>query len=174
MPGKPQAQPDLLTAIHLDAGVPPAHPRRPIKNQLDLVLQKLAFLFDRLDEALGRPSIRPEQRLKARARSGDLAKRSFAEVYELSPQEGSTRDEHFTAGGTQIQSWASLKSFARKDGADAARMAHGKKAKRCCGGHILVENRNGLCAEFTPHDPGAELEHVGSKTARRTSPARTT
>ncbi len=100
--------------------------------------------------------------------------------------------------GTLIESWASLKSFVRKDGADAAkvqsakdedpgnptihfrgqprrhamhqsttdpqsvlyRKAQGQEAKLCFGGHILMENRNGLCADFTIHDPIAEPEPV--------------
>src|SRR5438876_12209370 len=53
-----------------------------------------------------------------RVLSADVAKLFFAEVYDLSRQEGWTSDEHFTADGTLIESWASLKSFVRKDGAD--------------------------------------------------------
>jgi len=51
-----------------------------------------------------------------RVLSADVAKLFFAEVYDLSRQEGWTSDEHFTADGTLIESWASLKSFVRKDG----------------------------------------------------------
>ena len=40
------------------------------------------------------------------------------------------------------------------------RKASGKEAKLCFGGHILMENRNGLCADFTIHDPIAEPEPV--------------
>ncbi len=113
---------------------------------------------------------------------------------KLSRQEGWTRDEPFTADGTLIESWASLKSFVRQDGADAKkvqsatdedldnstisfrgeprrhathrsttepesvldRKAKGKAAKRCFGGHLLVENRHGLCADFTLPDPIAQ------------------
>jgi transposase len=131
-----------------------------------------------------------------RVLSADVAKLFFAEIYDLSRQEGWTSDDHFTADGTLIESWASLKSFVRKDGADAAkvksakdedpgnptinfrgekrcndthqsstdpesvlyRKAQGKEARLCFGGHILMENRNGLCADFTMHDPIAESE----------------
>lgn len=246
MRGKPQAQPDFLTVINLNACVPADHPLRTIKRHVDAVLKKLSPLFDELYDALGRPSIPPEQLLKARVLtalytvrserlfceqlgynllwlwfldrefregsfersvfaknyervlSADVAKLFFAEVYDLSRQAGWTSDAHFTADGTLIESWASLKSFVRKDGADAAkvqsakeedpgnptinfrreqrrndthqsttdpesvlyRKAHGKEAKLCCGGHILMENRNGLCADFTIHDPIAEPEPV--------------
>jgi hypothetical protein len=66
MRGKPQAQPDLLTVLNLNATVPTHHPLRAIKRQVDAVLQKLSPLFEELYEAGGRPSIPPEQLLKAR------------------------------------------------------------------------------------------------------------
>ena len=246
MRGKSQAQPDFLTVINLNACVAGDHPLRAIKRHVDEVLRKLSPLFDPLYEQEGRPSIPPEQLLKARVLtalysvrserlfceqlgynllwlwfldrefsegsfnhsvfaknyervlSADVAKLFFAEVYDLARQAGWTSDEHFTADGTLIESWASLKSFVRKDGADAAkvqaakdqdpgnpaipfrgeqrrndthqsttdpasvlyRKAKGKEAKLCFGGHILMENRNGLCADFTIHDPIAEPEPV--------------
>jgi transposase len=244
MRGKPQAQPDFLTVVNLNAAVPTDHPLRAIKRRVDAVLQRLSPLFNALYEELGRPSIPPEQLLKARVLialytvrserlfceqlgynllwlwfldrayaegsfnhsvfsknyervlSADVAKLFFAEVYDRARQEGWTSDEHFTADGTLIESWASLKSFVRKNGADdrkvaAAkdddpgnptvsfrgekrcndthqsttdpesvlyRKANGKEAKLCLGGHILMENRHGLCAEFTVHNPIAIAE----------------
>jgi transposase len=244
MRGKPQAQPDFLTVINLNACVPANHPLRAIKRRVDAVLQKLSPLFDELYADIGRGSIPPEQLLKARVLtalysvrserlfceqlaynllwlwfldreftegsfdhsifaknyervlSADVAKLFFAEVYDLSRQEGWTSDEHFTADGTLIESWASLKSFVRKDGADAKkiqaakdhdpgnptldfrgekrrnathqsatdpesvlyRKANGKEAKLCFGAHLLMENRNGLCADFTLHNPLTEPE----------------
>jgi transposase len=239
MRGKPQAQPDFLTVINLNAAVPADHPLRAIKRRVDAVLKKLSPLFDELYEELGRPSIPPEQLLKARVLtalhsvrserlfceqlgynllwlwfldrefaegsfdhsifaknydrvlSADVAKLFFLEVYDLSRQEGWTSDEHFTADGTLIESWASLKSFVRKDGADDQkvqsakdedpgnptinfhgekrrndthqsttdpesvlyRKANGQAARLCFGGHVLMENRNGLCADFMLHNP---------------------
>jgi len=244
MRGKPQPQPDFLTVINLNAAVPATHPLRAIQRSLDVVLQRLSPLFDELYEQLGRPSIPPEQLLKARVLtalysvrserlfceqlgynllwlwfldreldegsfdhsvfaknyhrvlSADAAHMFFAEVYQLARQAGWTSDEHFTADGTLIESWASLKSFTRKDGQDdppirAAkdddpgnpsinfkgerrtnathqsrtdpdsvlyRKARGKEAKLCFGGHILMENRHGLCAEFTIHNPIQDSE----------------
>ena len=246
MRGKPQAQPDFLTVINLNDCVPADHPLRAIKRQMDVVLKKLSPLFDELYEELGRPSIPPEQLLKARVLTAlytvrserlfceqlgynllwlwfldrelaagsfdhsvfaknyervlsvDVAKLFFAEVYDLSRQERWTSDEHFTADGTLIESWASLKSFVRKDGTDAPkvqaakaddpgnpsvnfrgeqrrndthqsttdpssvlyRKAQGKEAKLCFGAHLLMENRHGLCADFTIHNPITEPEPV--------------
>ncbi len=235
MRGKPQAQPDFLTFINLNACVPENHPLRAIKRRVDEVMQKLSPLFDELYAQEGRPSIPPEQLLKARlltalysvrserlfceqlrynllwlwfldrefaegsfdhsifaknyqrVLSVEAAKLFFAEVYDLSRQEGWTSDEHFTVDGTLIESWASLKSFVRRDGADQKkvqsakdddpgnptigshgeptdpqsvlyRKAKGKEAKLCFGGHILMENRHGLCADFAIHNPITEPE----------------
>jgi transposase len=244
MRGKPQAQPDFLTVINLNACVPADHPLRSIKMRMDAVLKQLGPLFDELYEKTGRPSIPPEQLLKARVLtalysvrserlfceqlsynllwlwfldrefsegsfdhsifaknyervlSAEVAKLFFAEIYDLSRQEGWTSDEHFTADGTLIESWASLKSFVRKDGTDQEkvrrakdddpgnptigfhgekrcndthqsstdpqsvlyRKAKGKEARLCYGGHILMENRQGLCADFAIHNPITEAE----------------
>jgi transposase len=174
MRGKPQAQPEFLTVINLNAKVPANHPLRAIKRRVDAVLQKLSPLFDKLYAGEGRPSIPPEQLLKARVLtalysvrserlfceqlgynllwlwfldrelaegsfdhsifaknyervlSAEVAQLFFAEVYELSRQEGWTSNEHFTADGTLIESWASLKSFVRKDGKDQEKVASAK------------------------------------------------
>ncbi len=174
MRGKPQAQPDFLTVVNLNAIVPADHPLRAIKSRVDTVLRKLSPLFDELYAEEGAPSVPPEQLLKARVLtalysvrsewlfceqlrynllwlwfldrefsegsfdhsifaknydrilSADVAKLFFADVYQLSRDEGWTCDEHFTADGTLIESWASLKSFVRKDGADAQKVAAAK------------------------------------------------
>ena len=246
MRGKSQAQPQFLSVVNLNASVPSDHPLRAIKRRTDEVLRKLSPLLNKLYAQEGRPSIPPEQLLKARlltalysvrserlfceqlgynllwlwfldrelsqgsfdhsvfaknsqrVLSAEVARLFFAEVYELARQERWTSAEHFTADGTLIESWASRKSFVRKDGGDASktrqakkddpgnptvdyrgekqcnqthqsttdpdsvlyRKARGKEAKLCFGGHVLMENRNGLCADFTLHNPVAQGEPV--------------
>src|ERR1700690_3315530 len=131
-----------------------------------------------------------------RVLSADVAKLFFMEVYDLSRQAGWTSDDHFTADGTLIEAWASLKSFVRKDGADQAkvaaakdddpgnptinfhgeqrrnathrsttdpesvlyRKANGQASKLCFGTQVLMENRHGLCAAITVHNPIAQDE----------------
>ena len=133
-----------------------------------------------------------------RVLSADVAKLFFLEVYDRARAAGWTSAEHFTAAGTLIEAWASLKSFVRKDGADEKknqsakdedpgnptvnfrgekrchdthqsttdadsvlyRKASGKEARLCFGAHALMENRNGLCADFTLHNPISESEPV--------------
>lgn len=131
-----------------------------------------------------------------RVLSAEVARLFFAEIYDLARAEGWASAEHFTADGTLIESWASLKSFVRKDGTEEQKVrdakdddpgnptvnfhgekrrndthqsttdpdsvlykkATGKEAKLCFGGHILMENRHGLCADFTIHNPIAQGE----------------
>ena len=131
-----------------------------------------------------------------RVLSADVAQLFSAEVDDLARQEGWTSDTHFTADGTRLESWASLKSFVRKDGGDAPkvpaaqdddpgnpsvdfrgekrrndphqrttdpesvldRKANGQAARLCFGGHVLMENRHGLCADFTSHNPITQSE----------------
>src|SRR6266550_2385615 len=66
MRGKPQAQPDFLTVLNLNACVPDDHQLRAIKRHVDAVLIKLSPLFDSLYADEGRESMPPEQLLKAR------------------------------------------------------------------------------------------------------------
>lgn len=40
------------------------------------------------------------------------------------------------------------------------RKANGQAARLCFGGHVLMENRHGLCADFTMHNPITEPEPV--------------
>ena len=131
-----------------------------------------------------------------RVLSAEVARLFFLEVHDLSRQAGWTSATHFTADGTLIESWASLKSFVRKDGTDEKkvaaaqdedpgnpsvnfrgekrcddthqsstaadsvlyRKAQGKEARLYLGGHVLMENRHGLGAEFTLHNPITEPE----------------
>ena len=109
--------------------------------------QRLSPLFDELYEELGRPSIPPEQLLKARVLTALYTVRSerlFCEQlgYNLlwlwfldrEFSEGSFDHSVFakncarvlSADGTLIEAWASLKRFVRKDGADAAKVQSAK------------------------------------------------
>lgn len=122
-----------------------------------------------------------------------VAQEFFAEIADLARERGWLSDAHFTVDGTLIQAWASLKSFAPKEGkvkradddpgnpsvdfkgqqrrnathqsttdpeARLAKKANGQEAKLCYGLHILMENRNGLCAgmEVTAATGTAETE----------------
>ena len=167
-------------------------------EQLAYNLLWLWFLDRELDEGSFDPTVFTHN--YDRVLSAEAAKLFFAEVYDLSRQEGWTRsDQHFTADGTLIEAWASLKSFVRKDGKDQAKVTsakdddpgnptinfHGEKrrndthqsttdpqsvlyrkahvarrfSKLCFGDpQVLMENRHGLCAAITVHNPIAQDE----------------
>jgi IS5 family transposase len=105
----------------------------------------------------------------------DAAGQFFATVVAQARAKGLMSDEHFTADGTLIEAWASLKSFRPKgddDGdsngwsrfrgekrsnethesntdpeAKLARKGNGQAAKLSFSGHALMENRNGLLVD---------------------------
>jgi transposase len=166
MRGEPKEQPEFCTLINPETRIPQDHPLRVIKQRVEEVLRRLSPQFDQLYAANGRPSIPPEQLLKARLLMALYSVRSerlfceqlaynllwlwfldreldegswdhssfsqnqervlstegaqlfFYEVFQLSREQGWAGDQHFSADGTLIESWASLKSFARKDGPD--------------------------------------------------------
>ena len=66
MRGKPQVQPEFLTALNRNQRVPADHPLRGIKGRVDQVLAALSPLFDEVYADEGRPSIPPEQLRKSR------------------------------------------------------------------------------------------------------------
>lgn len=187
--GRASIPPEQLLKARVLTALYTIRSERLFCEQLGYNLLWLWFLDRELDEGSFDHSVFAKN--YDRVLSDDVAKLFFAEVYDLSRQGGWTSDEHFTADGTLIESWASLKSFVRKDGGDDTkvqsakdedpgnpsvnfrgqkrcndthqsttdpdsvlyRKAAGKEAKLCFGGHILMENRHGLCAGFTLHNP---------------------
>lgn len=108
----------------------------------------------------------------------EVADLFFAEVVNLARRHGWISDDHFSVDGTLIESWASLKSFRRKDDqpgpgggnawvdfkgenrtndthasttdveAKLVRKGPGQEAKLSFAGHATMENRHGLCVLF--------------------------
>jgi transposase len=201
----------LFDALYADEGRPSIPPEQLLKGRILMALysvrserlfcEQLAynllwlwFLDRELDEGSFDPTVFTHN--YERVLSADVAKLFFAEVYDLSRQEGWTSHQHFTADGPLIEAWASLKSFVRKDGADAGkiqsakdadpgnpsvnfrgeqrrndthqsatdpqsalyRKAQGQASKLCFGTQVLMENRHGLCAAITVHNPIAQDE----------------
>jgi len=65
MRGQIDRQESLFVVISLEQRVPPQHPLRLIKRRCDELLAQMSPRFNRAYSALGRPSIPPEQLLKA-------------------------------------------------------------------------------------------------------------
>lgn len=149
----------LFSYLSPEQRVPADHPLRAIRRMTDDALATLSRAFDRLYADTGRPSIPPEQLLRAlllqtlytvrserllmeqlqynllfrwfaglsmddpvwhpttftknrdRLLDGDVAARFFDAVVAQARTAGLLSDEHFTVDSTQLEAWASLKSF---------------------------------------------------------------
>lgn len=124
----------------------------------------------------------------------EVAHRFLRQVVELSRKHRLMSSEHFSVDGTLIEAWASMKSFKPKDKKDddgdgngwgdfrdtarsndthesktdpeakLVKKSRGKEAKLAFGGHVLMENRNGLIVDASVRpavgctEPEAALE----------------
>jgi transposase len=164
MRGDDQQAGPLFSYVSLEQRVPADHPLRSMRQMTDAALAQLSSRFERLYASTGRPSIPPEQLLRAlllqslysvrsermlieqleynllfrwfvgltmddtvwtattftknreRLLSGEIAAAFFAAVRDQARDAGLLSDEHFTVDGTQLQAWASQKSFQPRDG----------------------------------------------------------
>ncbi len=192
--GRPSIPPEQLLKSRILMALYSVRSERLFCEQLAYNLLWLWFLDRELDEGSFDPTVFTHN--YERVLSADAAKLFFVAVYDLSRAEGWTSDQHFTADGTLVEAWASLKSFVRKDGSDGAkvqsakdddpgnptvnfhgekrsnvthrsttdpesvlyRKANGQASKLCFGTQVLMENRHGLCAAITVHNPIAQDE----------------
>ncbi len=163
MRGDDQQTGHLFSYLSPEARVPAEHPLRAIRGMTDAALATLSRSLDRLYSETGRPSIPPEQLLRAlliqvlytirserllmeqlqynllfrwfvglsmddpvwhpttftknrdRLLEGDIAARFFDAIRGQARAAGLLSDEHFTVDGTQLEAWASLKSFKQRD-----------------------------------------------------------
>lgn len=165
MRGDDQQTGHLFSYLSPEARVPADHPLRPVRQMTDDALRTLAPALGRLYSETGRPSIPPEQLLRAlllqvlysvrsermlmeqlqynllfrwfvglsmddavwhpttftknrdRLLQGEIAGRFFDAITTQARGAGLLSDEHFTVDGTQLEAWASLKSFRPRDAA---------------------------------------------------------
>lgn len=122
--GRPSIPPEQLLKSRILMALYSVRSERLFCEQLAYNLLWLWFLDRDLDEGSFDPTVFTHN--NQRVLSADAAKLFFAEVYDLSRQEGWTSDQHFTADATLIEAWASLKSFVRKDGQDRAKVQSAK------------------------------------------------
>jgi transposase len=153
----------MFSYLSPEQRVRPDHPLRPIRRMTDRVLAQLSPEFSQMYSRLGRPSIPPEQLLRAlllqvlysvrserllveeidynmlfrwfiglsldapvwsattfsknreRLLRHDVAARFFDAVVAEARTADLLSDEHFTVDSTQLEAWASLKSFQPRD-----------------------------------------------------------
>ena len=163
MRGDDQQTGHLFSYLSPEQRVPPDHPLRVVRQMTDAALATLSRSLERLYSDTGRPSIPPEQLLRAlviqtlytvrserlliemleynllfrwfvglsmdepvwhattftknrdRLLAGDMAARFFDAVLRQAREADLLSDEHFTVDGTQLEAWASLKSFQARD-----------------------------------------------------------
>ena len=65
MRGSDQQQDMMFSYLSTEARVPKDHPLRPIRQMTNTALQELSPLFEKMYSHTGRPSIPPEQLLRA-------------------------------------------------------------------------------------------------------------
>lgn len=163
MRGDDQQTGHLFSYLSPEERVPSDHPLRAVRRMTDDALRALAPALGRLYSETGRPSIPPEQLLRAllvqvlysvrserllmeqlqynllfrwfvglsmddavwhpttftknrdRLLQGEIAARFFDAITTQARAAGLLSDEHFTVDGTQLEAWASLKSFRPRD-----------------------------------------------------------
>ena len=167
MRGHDEQTTHMFSYLSPEQRVPADHPLRAVRALTDEALQPMSRRFASLYATTGRPSIPPEQLLRAlllqvlytvrserllmeelndnllfrwfvglnmddpvwhpttftknrdRLLSGDVAAAFFDAVQAHARVAGLLSDEHFTVDGTQLEAWASLKSFRCVDAAES-------------------------------------------------------
>src|SRR5664280_2125931 len=122
--GRPSIPPEQLLKSRILMALYSVRSERLFCEQLAYNLLWLWFLDRELDEGSFDSTVFSHN--YDRVLSAEAAKLFFVAVYDLSRAEGWTSDQHFTADGTLIEAWASLKSFVRKAGQDQARVQSAK------------------------------------------------
>lgn len=122
--GRPSIPPEQLLKSRILMALYSVRSERLCCEQLAYNLLRLWFLDRELDAGSFDATVFTHN--YERVLSADAAKLFFVEVYDMSRQEGWTSNDHFTADGTLVEAWASLKSFVRKDGKDKDKVKSSK------------------------------------------------
>lgn len=168
--GRPSIAPEKLLRALLLQVLYSVRSERMLIEQLEYNLLFRWFVGLGMDDPVWVPTVFSKNR--ERLLQGEVAQAFFDLVLAQARERDLLSDEHFTVDGTLLEAWASHKSFRPKDpdgsnpgdGADfrgtrrsnethasttdpesrLARKGHGKEAKLCYAGHLLMENRHGL------------------------------
>jgi transposase len=160
--GRPSIPPErLLRALLLQAFYS-IRSERLLMEQLDYNLLYRWFVGLGNDDPVWHPTAFTTNR--DRLLEGEVAAKFLAAVLGHARVRQLLSREHFTVDGTRVEAWASLKSFRPKDDQDEPpdggrnasatdpdarlfRKGHGKEARLCFMGHVLMENHHGLVVE---------------------------
>jgi len=166
MRGFEQQSDALFVYLSPETFVPKDHPLWPIRQMVDAALDDLSPVFCQMYSCTGRPSVPPQQLLKAMLLQVLYSIPSNVKLVEQIHFSilfrwflGLGLDEpawdHFSVDGTLIQAWASIKSFKPRD--DDQEPPAGKNPTRDFRGEKLVNDTH---ASTT--DPEARLYRKSS------------
>src|SRR3954468_16246457 len=114
--GRPSIAPErLLRALLLQAFYT-IRSETQLMEQLDCNLLYRWFVGLGVDEPVWVPTVFTKNR--DRLLEADVARKFLAELMDHKELRGLLSDKHFSVDGTQIATWASMKSFRAKDGSD--------------------------------------------------------
>jgi transposase len=152
--GRPSIPPErLLRALLLQAFYT-VRSERLLMEQLDYNLLFRWFVGLAMDDPVWDATVFSKNR--DRLLDGDIARRFFTAVLDRPALRKLMSDEHFSVDGTLIEAWASMKSFAPKDGGDEPPAGAGRNAERDFHG-----DRRSNDTHASTTDPEARLARKG-------------
>ncbi len=96
-------------------------------EQLDYNLLFRWFVGPSMDDEVWDATVFSKNR--DRLPAGDIAWRFLGQIVAQAPERGFTSDEHFSVDGTLIDTWASQKSFKKKDDGGKGGSGGGRNAE---------------------------------------------
>ena len=152
--GRPSIAPERLLRSLLLQAFYTIRSERQLMEQLDYNLLYRWFVGLGVDEPVWVPTVFTKNR--DRLLDADVARKFLAELLNHEKVRRLLSDEHFSVDGTQIQAWASMKSFQAKDGSSEP-TDRGRNGERDFRGE---KRSNDTHASTT--DPEAKLHRKGS------------
>jgi len=116
--GRPSIAPEKLLRALLLQALYSVRSERMLMEQLDYNLLFRWFVGLNMDDAIWDVTVFTKNR--ERLLDGDIAEAFFQAVLQQAGERSLLSDEHFTVDGTLLEAWASVKSYQRKDGKNAA------------------------------------------------------
>jgi len=116
--GRPSIAPEKLLRALLLQALYSVRSERMLMEQLNYNLLFRWFVGLNMDDAIWDVTVFTKNR--ERLLDGDIAEAFFQAVLQQARERGLLSDEHFTVDGTLLEAWASVKSYQRKDGKNAA------------------------------------------------------
>ena len=144
----------LLGRTVCTSGIALIAPERLLRALLLQTFYTIRFVGLGVDDAVWVPTVFTRNR--DRLLEADVARKFLIELLSHERVRKLLSDEHFSVDGTQVQAWASMKSFRAKDGSDES-PDPGRNGERSCHGE---KRSNETHASTT--DSQAQLHRKGA------------